>query len=200
MMDIDEAKVERNPFGLWLGWTLATAAGMLLGFLPPVLLVEGMELWLARILVPLWAGFLVGLFQWLVLRRYLTHTAGWIVHGGAGWAIGYAAGLLLVQALSGSVAGALLGYLLFGAIVAAAQWPILRKEIPNIAPWVAAGAVGWALGSILSRVVLDSLVTAGTIRQALSTAVIAAVTGLVAGAVTAVALVHIVRQPDRPAR
>jgi hypothetical protein len=32
-IDIDEAKVARNEFGLWLGWTVATAIGMLIGYL-----------------------------------------------------------------------------------------------------------------------------------------------------------------------
>ena len=47
-IDIDEAKVERNEFGLWLGWTLATAGGMLIGFLPSIFLVNVLDLGLAH--------------------------------------------------------------------------------------------------------------------------------------------------------
>ena len=32
-IDIDEAKVKRNEFGLWIAWTLATTLGMLVGYL-----------------------------------------------------------------------------------------------------------------------------------------------------------------------
>src|SRR4030095_440411 len=58
-IDIDEAKVERNELGLWLGWTLATAGGMLLGFLPTILLVNVLNLGLAQIAVPVLAGTVI---------------------------------------------------------------------------------------------------------------------------------------------
>ena len=66
-IDIDEVKVERNELGLWLGWTLATAGGMLLGFLPTILLVNVLNLGLAQIAVPVLAGTVIGFAQWLVL-------------------------------------------------------------------------------------------------------------------------------------
>ena len=208
MLDIDEAKVGRNPFGLWLGWTLATVAGMLLGLVPPLAVVELMSLGLARVLVPLWTGFLVGLLQWLVLRRYLTHSVDWVASGGAGWAIGYAVGLLLIRTLDGSPLGTAAGYLLFGAIVAALQWPILRREIPNPLPWVLGSVAGWALGAFLGPPAVNLLLggqlaadggraAAGGVAQVWTTAVIAGVTGLAAGGITAGVLLWIVPRPDR---
>jgi hypothetical protein len=196
-IDIDETKVRRNEFGLWLGWTLATTAGMLFGLLPFMLLVEDLDLWLARILVPLWAGFLVGVFQWLVLKNYLTHSVDWILHGGAGWALGYALGLVAIQIFAENRLGALIGYILFGVIISLIQWPVLRREIPNAIPWVLASVAGWALGSYASQAVLNAFVTGDQISQALSSAVISAVTGLVAGAITGAVLVWIVRKPER---
>jgi hypothetical protein len=47
---------------------------MALGFIPPLLLAPEVDLWLFRILVPLWAGFVVGIFQWIALRVNLTHS------------------------------------------------------------------------------------------------------------------------------
>jgi hypothetical protein len=196
-IDIDETKVRRNEFGLWLGWTLATTAGMLFGLLPFMLLVEDLDLWLARILVPLWAGFLVGVFQWLVLKNYLTHSVDWILHGGAGWALGYALGLVVIQIFAENRLGALIGYILFGIIIGLIQWPVLRREIPNVIPWVLASVAGWALGSYASQAVLNAFVTGDQISQALSSAVISAVTGLMAGAITGAVLVWIVRKPER---
>jgi hypothetical protein len=196
-IDISEAKVARNEFGLWLGWTLATAAGMLAGFLIAWLLVDETDLGLARVLVPLVAGFSVGFLQWLVLRNYLTYSVDWILTGGAGWAIGYAVGLILLQFLAGSLLSVLIGYLLFGLSIAIFQWPVLRREIPNAIPWVLANIIGWALGAYLSQFFLNLVYTGSAINPLLSTGVLSGLTGLIAGAITGLAFVWIVRQPER---
>jgi hypothetical protein len=196
-IDLDEVKWAGNESALWLQWTLATAAGMLAGFLPFLLFLEFVPLGLARLIFPIWAGLFVGLFQWFVLRRCVAQCGDWVWNGVAGWALGYALGLMVIQALSFSILGALIGYLFFGAIVALIQWPILHREIPNVVPWVLASVAGWALGALAGQVALNLLVPAGQpIPQALSTFVIASVTGLVAGAITGLALVYIIRQPE----
>jgi hypothetical protein len=196
-VDIDEMKLAGREVNLWLGWTLATAAGMLLGFLPFIFLITILELWLARLIVPLWAGFLVGIFQWLVLRRYLTRCTDLILNDVAGWALGYAVGLMVIQALSESILGALVGYGLFGLIVAVLQYPVLRREMPNALPWIIASVLGWSLGAVFGQLVLNLIAPAGEpISQLTSTLVISGITGLVAGAITALALVWIVRQPE----
>ena len=197
-IDIDEVKVERNDFGLWLGWTLATAGGMLLGFLPSLFLVNVLDLGLARIIVPALAGTLVGLAQWLALRRYLTATTDWILAGGTSWAVGYVLGLFLIQLMPASVFAGFIGYLLFGAIVALVQWPLLRREIPHLLVWMIASAIGWAAGLWTSQVILPLFQTGPTIPPAVSTTVIAVTSGLIAGAITGIALIWIVREPDRP--
>src|SRR4029453_4337986 len=120
-IDIDEVKVERNELGLWLGGTLATAGGMLLGFLPPILLVNVLDLGLAQIVVPVFARTLVGLAQWAALRPFLTVTSDWILAGGTSWAVGYVLGLFIIQNLPSTVFAGFVGYLLFGAIVALVQ-------------------------------------------------------------------------------
>jgi hypothetical protein len=196
-VDIDETKLAGRESSLWLGWTLATMAGMLAGFLPFILFMQLVDLALARLIFPLWAGALVGLFQWMVLRRYIAYCGDWVWNGVAGWALGYALGLIVIQIFSVSVIGAVAGYLLFGAIVAVIQWPVLHREIPNVVPWVLASVAGWALGALAGQGVLNLIVPAGEpVPQVISTLVIAAVTGLVAGAVTGLALVYIVRQPE----
>jgi hypothetical protein len=195
-IDIDEAKVERNELGLWLGWTLATAGGMLLGFLPTLLLVNLFDLGLSQIIVPVFAGAIVGFAQWLALRRFLTATSDWIWAGGASWSLGYVAGLYIVQNIPSTVFAGLAGYLLFGAIVALVKWPLLRREIPHLLVWTIASSIGWALGFWTSQAVLPLFLTGPTIAPAVSTTVIAVTSGLVAGAITGLALVWIVREPD----
>ena len=194
-IDIDEVKVERNELGLWLGWTLATAGGMLLGFLPTILLVDVLSLGLAQIAVPVLAGTVIGFAQWLVLRRYVTASTQWDWTDGISWAAGYILGLLLIQLLPSSVFAAFIGYFLFGVIVALVQWPVLRREIPQVLTWLVASAVAWAVGYWVSQAVL-SLFTDPLIDPVVGTTVIAITSGLVAGAITGVALISIVRKPE----
>ncbi|MGQ0600153.1 MAG: hypothetical protein ACT4QE_00495 [Anaerolineales bacterium] len=201
-IDIDDRKVQRRGFSLWLSWTLATAAGMVLGFAPFALFVYPLELLWVRWLIPLWAGVWVGLLQWAVLRGYLTHSVDWVWGGGAGWALGYALGLLVIQTLADTGWGVLLGYVLFGLIIAVLQGPVLRREIPGALPWAVASAIGWAAGAYGGQLAVNVFNSGEPPDQLIVAAVIALVTGLIAGAITGLALVWIVRQPDvevRPA-
>ena len=194
-IDIDEVKVERNELGLWLGWTLATAGGMLLGFLPTILLVNVLNLGLSQIAVPVLAGTVIGFAQWLVLRRYVTASTQWDWTDGISWAAGYVLGLLLIQLLPSTVFVAFIGYFLFGVIVAVVQWPVLRREIPQVFTWIVASAVAWAVGYWASQAVL-ALFTDPLINPIVGTTVIAVTSGLVAGAITGLALISIVRKPE----
>jgi hypothetical protein len=194
-IDIDEVKVERNELGLWLGWTLATAGGMLLGFLPTILVVNVLDLGLAQIAVPVLAGTVIGFAQWLVLRRFVTASTQWDWTDGISWAAGYILGLLLIQMLPSTVFVVFLGYFLFGVIVALVQWPVLRREIPQAFTWLIASAIAWAVGYWVSQAVL-SLFTDPLIDPVVGTAVIAITSGLVAGAITGLALIWIVRKPE----
>jgi hypothetical protein len=195
-IDLDEAKVKRNELGLWLGWTLATAGGMLVGFLLTIPIVNLLDLGFARIIVPIVAGALIGFSQWLVLRRFMTTSADWVLAGGTGWAVGYALGLLLIQNLAGTFLGTLAAYFLFGAIIALVHWPILSREIPSAVVWVLLNVLGWAAGLWASQGILALLINEPVVDPALGTAIIALSTGLVAGAITGFGLVWIARQPD----
>lgn len=196
-IDIDEAKLNRNEFGLWLGWTLATTLGMLLGFLLSIPLVNVLDLEWARVIVPLFAGFLIGLSQWAVLRNYVVDTTDWILAAGTSWAVGYALGLFLINSLANTPLGGFVGYILFGVIVAIVQWPILRREIPHVLPWIIANVLGWTLGFYLSQFALDLFFNDPAIAPIVSTSVISSISGLIAGAITGIALIWIVRQPER---
>jgi hypothetical protein len=195
-IDIDETRVERHQFGLWLGWTLATAGGMLAGYLLALPLVNLLDLVIAQIAVPVLAGTAIGFSQWIVLRRYLTTGSRWELGDGTSWVAGYILGLLLVQTLPGSILIATIGYLLFGAIVALVQWPVLRREIPNAFVWILAHTVGWTVGFWTSQLVLPLFFHDPAIQPAISTTVIAVTSGLVAGAITGLALLWIVRKPE----
>lgn len=197
-IDIDEAKVHRNEAGLWLGWTLATAVGLVIGYLPSALFVDQVDLGLARVIVPLLAGILIGLAQWLVLRNYVTESTDWVIHLAASWVLGYTLGLLIIDLLANTYTGVIFSYMLFGLIIALFQWPILHREIPRIWVWVLANIIGWGLGAYLSQVTIASIFANQAGSLVAITIVNMAVTGLVAGLITGVALVLIVREPERP--
>jgi len=196
-VDFDETKVNRNEFGMWLGWTLATAAGLIIGYLPLALLVNQLELGIARIIVPLWAGLLIGVAQWLVLRQFLTDCRDWMFNLTASWVAGYAIGLLVVDLFAGSFSGLLISYLLFGLIVAFFQWPVLRREMPQILPWILANVIGWTLGALASQLALTVIFASQPAGPLAVTLLNAAITGLIAGAITGLALVYIIRRPER---
>jgi hypothetical protein len=102
---------------------------------------------------------------------------------------------LLIQMLPSTVFAAFIGYFLFGIIVALVQWPVLRREIPQVVTWLVASAVAWAVGYWVSQAVL-SLFTDPVINPAVGTSVVAVTSGLVAGAITGLALIWIVRKPE----
>ena len=198
-IDISETKVKRNEFGLWLAWTLATALGMLIGYLPLAFLVGSLDLGVALIIVPLISGIFLGLAQWLVLRPYVSRSYDWILNHAVGWVVGFTLGLFVVQLLSKTPLGMLVGFMSFGLIVALFQYPVLRREIPHLAIWIAANVIAWTLGAYLGQLAAGVFFRNVTPTIFTSVLVNFGVTCLVAGAITALALIRIVRHPDRRA-
>jgi hypothetical protein len=196
-VDFDEAKVNRAGMSLIWTWGLATMVGMILGYLPSALFVDQLELGFARIIVPLFAGILIGLFQWFVLRRYIHDTGDWVWNMIGSWVIAYTVGLFVVSFFGGSFLSVLVAYLLFGLIVSLIQWPVLRREIPNIWNWVLSNVVGWTIAAILAYLVLRFLSLSDATPSLLVTTLInSTITGLVAGLVTGASLYALTRQPD----
>jgi hypothetical protein len=196
-IDINEAKLKRNEIGLWLAWTFATALGLLIGYLSLALLVGSLDLGITRVIVPIVSGIFLGLAQWLVLRPYISKSYDWILNHAVGWVVGYTLGLFVVQLLSKTPLGMLIGFISFGVIVALFQYPALRREIPHLATWILANVIGWTLGAYLSLLAASVLFQNQLPTTFTSVLVSVGITGLVAGAVTGLALIWIVRQPDR---
>jgi hypothetical protein len=196
-IDINETKVKRNEIGIWLAWTLATTLGMLIGYLPLALMVGSLDLSVARVIVPIISGILLGLAQWLVLRPYISKSYDWILNHAVGWVAGFTLGLFIVQLLSKTPLGMLVGFISFGLIVALFQYPSLRREIPHLTTWILANVIGWTLGAYLSLLAAGVFFQNKVPTTFTSVLVIVGITGLVAGAITGLALIWIVRQPDR---
>ena len=106
-------------------------------------------------------------------------------------------GLFVVQILSKTLLGMLVGFISFGVIVALFQYPVLRREIPHLSTWMLANVIGWTLGAYLSQLAASVLFQNTVPTTFTSVLVTVGITGLVAGAITALALIWIVREPDR---
>jgi hypothetical protein len=64
--------------------------------------------------------------------------------------------------------------------------------------WILANVIGWTTGFYASQFALDLFFNDPAIDPLASTSVLSGVSGLVAGAITGVALIWIVRKPERP--
>lgn len=96
-------------------------------------------------------GALIGLAQWLLLRRYLPGSGWWIL----ATAIGYTVPLE-VSAISPLrdppwLAGVVI-FVLFGLTLGIAQWLVLRRYMPHSVWWTAFTLVGWLLAFALTTI------------------------------------------------
>jgi hypothetical protein len=120
----------------------------------------------------LWAGVAVGFLQWFVLQGRIPLPWRWFLATAAGWVLGYFLVLLGVpvelEPLNGIVLGLTTGV---------AQWLLLRKELSWAGWWVAFSVMGWTTGLALLPGIL--------------------LTGIMAGALTGIALEVLLRTPKR---
>ncbi len=121
---------------------------------------------------------LISVLQWLVLRHHLTSALRWIpVTVAAVPAVGIM--MVGVGALDADL-GWLAGVSSFGTIAGLLQWTLLRSRVPRAGWWILASTIGWAAGMPF-----------GDLNGPLGL-------GAVYGAVTATALVGILRQRRAP--
>ena len=122
---------------LWAVWVAACCLGVqaaaALAALVPWISIRGAT-----------GGIVLGLLQWMVLRRYATVSWWWIVATSAGMAAAKAVG----QVLTDSALTVPELELLAGAIAAACQWPILSRHVRRSEIWVPVHAIGWTAGAL----------------------------------------------------
>lgn len=138
-------------WSFWLGWAVAFV-GFPLGGVVAAALIGPITTPLAGALGGAVTGAIIGAAQWLVLRRRLSLTSGWI----AVTALGMGAGLALGIALLGTStdgAALLLHGLITGTSIGIAQFVLLRSVSGRAPVWVLIVALGWALGWMITRAV-----------------------------------------------
>lgn len=148
-------------WALWFFWIMATTWGWLLGSF-----FSGLALVIS--------GFMVAVFQWLVLQGRIARPWHWIVATSIGWIAGYFITLFLLpqefEALEGMIIGLTTGF---------TQWLILRREFHWAGWWIIFSLIGWTTGLTLLPGIL--------------------LTGTMAGALTGLCLEVLLRNP-RPKR
>ena len=126
---------------------------------------------LVYVLFPL-IGLLSGIFQYILLRRYLPHMGWWIAATLVGWLMPFIITAFLVP--SASIVSILLGTLVIGAMMVLPQWWMLRKRVHHPSVWLLAWGVGWGLVGLLN------LVTSEPIPVLLAIALMPAITSGIA--------------------
>ena len=130
-----------------LQWTLATALAVVIANLIIEILFFAVMGWALLFLLPfvggVIGGFPVGLFQWMVLRRYVPKSEAWIVATTLGFFAAWCVAAILV-AIVLTVAKEAGNAAVFLALAAAT--PIIglaQRRVIKTRFWVIASTVGW---------------------------------------------------------
>jgi hypothetical protein len=129
---------------------------------------------LGRFLLPNLAfvviGIALGILQWLILQQRFQNAWWWIVATALGWTLGSVITIVALPAGMDFTAGVILG-----TTTGAAQWLILRREVHWSGWWIMVNVIAWTTGlAFLPGIFL---------------------TGVMAGLITATALVLLLRYP-----
>jgi hypothetical protein len=103
------------------------------------------------VLVPI-IGLLTGVFQYILLRRYLPHMVWWIAATLVGWL-----SPLLIRFIPSTTNTFLimLGMLLIGTTMVLPQWWMLRQRVRHASWWLLAFGLGWGMVGLLNLVTSD---------------------------------------------
>jgi hypothetical protein len=135
----------------WAGWGLAFI-GFPLGGLAATALVGGVTTPLEGAIGGAATGAVIGLAQWLVLRRRLALTPWWIAATAAGMGAGLALGIALLGSDTSGITLPLRG-LITGAGIGIAQFALLRGSTARAIVWPLVIAGSWAIGWMVTRAI-----------------------------------------------
>lgn len=189
-----------HRWSLTVAWTLATAAALVLTTLVIEFLFLAFLGFLLLPLVPLVGavlGFSIGAMQWLALRRVVPDAGYWILVTGSAFGLAW----LLTMVLGFYVLGGAL-VIVAGAVgatvIGCAQAALLRRWSGRAHVWVPVSIVGWTAAAAVMlfgpRTIpglsgpadrLVSLIAGFSTQSTLGTALLG---GLIAGAITGIAL------------
>ncbi|PSB22199.1 CHAT domain-containing protein [Phormidesmis priestleyi ULC007] len=174
----------------WRRWVLSTTLGVALGAFASFL-----------------GGILVGLAQWLVLRKLITRPNRWVFATGVGWALGrILAALIFSNATDysmGSILAVIFGTPFTFALLGLAQWFFLKERFADARWWIFATTVGGTIGVALSVAIFSAiLVIAPNISSESDRITLTIILGIIGftvgvtifGATTGIAMVWLLKQ------
>jgi hypothetical protein len=194
---------------VWCAWLVTTTLGWLAGSLA-VLAVLAWTTGLADTIVRSGAGsailgaimgLAIGVGEWLVLRREVAGATRWIVVSLATWAVAWAIGHAMADALLEDywLLGLVPGGVLLAASVGVGQWLVLRRWARSASWWLPASLVGWSAAGTVSMYGGAGLLAVGLAPFVGPAAwLIAAAPGAFAGLITGAALVALPRRSPHP--
>jgi len=161
-------------------------------------------------LVGLLEGIVLGVAQWLVLRRYVKRINAWVIVTAiavmVAWLIGLKVSALMIFSIgldptlttAMKTRALLQGVFLLGAwvggVLGFAQWTVLKAHIHRAFLWIVANALAWALGLVVAFMMVGMT---HTDQLNLETILLGVATGLTTGAfvgaITGVALIWLLK-------
>lgn len=135
----------------WLTWGLAFL-GFPLGGVAAAALAGPITTPLAGALGGAITGAVIGAAEWLVLRRRLSLTPGWIAATALGMGVGLALSVALLGTDTAGTPLALRG-LITGVCIGATQCLLLRDKVAHAPIWALAVALSWASCWLITRAV-----------------------------------------------
>lgn len=181
---------------LFVKWILLSMAGVGVAYLVVSLvnLPENVTSYYVFITV-MWflMGAVIGIFQWLVLRRWLKNSVLWIIVVGMGYVIAAHVSVPIILwdmyynlnlpyelgrpfQLDEVIFGAV-----FGTIMGSAQWIILRNYFHRAGWWIAGSLAAWTLGRLVGELIPFDWSWSGTgiLYETVVNFIVAVVTGFV---------------------
>ena len=146
----------KPTISFWLLWIFVTSIGSVIGFLVSPLFIPlfsgdwYLDFYISLINMVI-SGFLIGLGQWIILRKRFKNVWGWVFTIAIGLPLGVCMGLFgiavklpasdfypaYVTGITTCVAGLIIGIF---------QWLVLRAKFGNGFTWTLVSMLSWGLG------------------------------------------------------
>ena len=131
-------------WGFWLCWVLAGTVGWGVGGPVGVAIGSSRDIIVAGYVGVAVGGIMVGVLQWLVLRRQIASAGWWVLASIV--AVAAVGVVVFVVGVVDTDVGWVLGAGLTGTVLGLLQWLVLRRQVARAGWWVLAGTVAWIVG------------------------------------------------------